>query len=257
MKAYEFLDLVLKEVKYKSRHAEIRAELQSHIEELTEQYKKAYGDYAEDMAVKCMGEACEVGGKINRQYRMPFNNTYGIVIWSFINTALIYLLYPVWIYIWRYYPTAVTFAAIVPVVYAVLNILYLKRGHFKFALRDWRDILIGTLAGVAASIGGLLLASSFFKFGYYPYGAMCEIPIKWSPSSFDMPMALFCFWVCWMIYMLSLAGFKNTKDKGIFVPRTDLFHPFYVNMGDGSVEYNPEDEDFHNPYDVFSDRNKK
>lgn len=57
--------------------------------------------------------------------------------------------------------------------------------------------------------------------------------------------------------MLSLAGFKNTNDKGIFVPRTDLFHPFYVNMGDGSVEYNPEDEDFHNPYDVFSDRNKK
>lgn len=251
MKVYEFLDIVLKEIKYKPRHGEIKDELQSHIKELTEHYKDTCGDYAEDMAVKCMGDAQDIGRKINRQYRMPFNSVFGIAIWSFINTALIYLLYPVWIYIWKRYPTSVTFAVIAPIVYVVLNVLYLKRGHFKFALRDWRDILIGTLAGAAVSIGGLILVSSFFKFGYYPYGAMCKIPIKWNPVNYDMPMVLFSFWVCWMIYMISLAKPKKTKGGPTFMfGNKSVLYPVPVNFGDSMEEYR-------NEFDVFDDHEIK
>lgn len=218
MKTYEFLETVCREIKYKPRRKEIREELTSHIDELTEQYKSAYGDYAEEMAIRTMGNAEELGKKINNQYRMPFNSKYGIAIWTFINTTLIFLLYPIWIYIWRAYPTKVTFAAMILVLYAVLNLLYLKRGHLKCSLRDWRDILIGTLLGAGISIGGLLIASSFFEFGHYPYGAMCKIPIKWEFVNYDMPMILFSFWVSWIIYMLSLGKPKYKKGDLRFVP---------------------------------------
>ncbi len=197
---------------------EIRDELTSHIEELTEQFKSTYGDYAEEMAIRTMGDAKELGKKINNQYCMPFNSRYGIAIWTFINTTLIFLLYPIWIYIWNRFPTKVTFIAVAVLAYAVLNLLYLKRGHFRCSLRDWRDILIGTLLGAGVSIGGLLIASSFFKFGYYPYGAMCKIPIKWDFVNRDMPMILFSFWVSWIIYMLSLGKPKYKNGELWFVP---------------------------------------
>lgn len=251
MKAYEFLDNVLKEVRYKPRHDEIRDELRSHIEELAEQNERFGKENAEDMAVRYMGDAEELGRKINKQYYMPFNSKYGISIWSCINTMLIYFLYPVWLYIWKRYPTMVTYAAIVPIIYVVLSIMYLKRGHFKFNLCDWRDILIGTLAGAAVSIGSLLLFSSFFKFGYYPYGAMCKIPIKWNPVNYDMPMVLFSFWVCWMIYMISLAKPKKTKGGQVFMfGNKSVLYPVPINIGD-SVN------DYWNDFDVFNDSNKE
>lgn len=257
MKSYEFLDNVLKEVKYRTRHAEIRAELRSHIEEQTGQYEKFGKEYAEDMAVGQMGDASELGKQINNQYRMPFNSTYGIAIWSFINTVLIYLFYPVWIYIWNRYPTKIIYAAIVPAVYVVLNLLYLKRGHFKFALRDWRDILIGTLAGVVVSIGGLLLVSSFFKFGYYPYGYKCEIPVKWDPMSFDMPMGIFAFWVLWMVYMMSLGKPGKEKYGVFFLPRRDLAYHTPYNLGDDNMHYFSEREEDYRPFDMFSWKKNK
>lgn len=216
MKAYEFLDNVLKEVKYKPRHKEIRDELLSHIDELTEQCKNFCSDNAEDMAVGQMGNAKELGKKINNQYRMPFNCVYGIAIWTFINTVLMFLLYPIWIYIYKLYTTKAIYAAMIPAAYALLNILYLKRGHFRCSFRDWRDILIGTSVGTAVSIGGLYLLSYFFKFGYYPYGAMCKIPVKLLPTSHEISVFLFAFWVLWMIYMLSLGKPKKSKD-GIFL----------------------------------------
>lgn len=248
MKAFDFIDRVIKEVKYKPRHEEIRCELRSHIEELTEQCERFNGVTAEETAVSYMGDAQELGRKINNQYRMPFNNTYGIAIWSFINTMLIYALYPIWIYIWNRYPTKITYAVIVPVIYIILNVFYLKRGHFKFALRDWRDILFGTLAGAAVSIGCLLIVSYFFQFGYYPYGALCKIPIKWEPYNYDMPMILFNFWLWWMIYMVSLGKPKKSKGEGIYLYRPDLLSHVSVGVSD--------DEDNRNDtwWDIFGEK---
>lgn len=213
---FYYLDEVCEEIKYKTIHKDIRNELQSHIDEMAEQYGEIYGDHAREFAARSMGNAKELGSMLNRQYKMPFNSQWGLAIWAAINAILGWTLYPLWMTIWRHYTSVATFAACAVLVYCVLNMLYLRRTHFKCSFRDWGHIALGTLAGSAAAVTALLIASAIAgTFGCYTYGVQCAIPYIWRPWNYEMPMLLFFYWAMWMMYMLSLGKPRGWKKHAL------------------------------------------
>ncbi len=243
MKEYDFLNAVCGEIKYKTIHKEIRSELTSHIDEFADRYGEIYGDSAREMAVKQMGDAKELGKMLNRSYRMPFNCSFGLMIWALLNTILGWTVYPFWMKIWRLHPTNATFAAAVVLLYCVLNVFYLRRAHFRFALRDWGHIAAGVLIGSAVSVAALLLISKAGDFGYYPYGYKCLIPYKWNPVNYDMPMLLFFFGIFWMIYMFSLGKPKGKKEFWIV--------PYRGNISFSEMAQNVTDND---SFDIYGNK---
>lgn len=242
----DYLDDVCKEIKYKTIHKEIRSELQSHIDEFVNQYGEIYGDSARDIAGRSMGNAKELGRMINKQYRMPFNSSLGLVIWAAVNTMLGWALYPFWISIWKYHPTIVTPVALIALLYCIINMFYLRRTHFKFSMRDWGQIALGTVIGSAVSITALLLISNIGVFGNYIYGVRCPIPYKWRPWEYEMPIVLFFFWALWMIYMFSLGKPKGEKTFWIMPSKgkTALtIVPYGGNISLGDMGQNITDND--------------
>lgn len=209
MKVHDFLDIVCGEIKYKTIHKEIRMELQSHIDELTEEYESLYGKNARDMAVKAMGNPRELGRKINKQYRMPLNWKFGLVFWAAINTAVGFAVYPFLVNIYSVRINSILYAVMVIAAYCLINVFYLRRTHFKISFRDWRDIAAGTIIGSAFSLSYLLIMSNLWSFGYYPYGARCAIPYRWE-MPFGIPLYFFLFWILWVVYMFS-TGKPNGK----------------------------------------------
>lgn len=212
---FYYLDEVCGEIKYKTIHKDIRNELQSHIDELTEQYGEIYKDHAREFAARSMGNPRELGEMLNRQHKMPFNSRWGLVIWAAANAILGWTLYPLWMMIWGQYTHAAVFAACAVFVYCVLNMLYLRRTHFKCSFRDWGHIALGTLAGSAAAVTALLLVSNIGTFGCYTYGARCAIPYIWHPWNYEMPMLLFFYWAMWMMYMFSLGKPRGWKKHAL------------------------------------------
>lgn len=211
---FYYLDEVCEEIKYKTIHKEIRKELQSHIDEFAEEYGEVYGRTARDMAKMHMGNAKELGEMIDRQYPMPFNSKWGLAIWAAVNTVLGWMLYPIWMDIWKHSTKIATPVACGVFIYCILNMLFLRRTHFKCSFRDWGHIALGTIAGSVLSVGALLCVSAAAgNFGYYTYGARCVIPYIWHPWLYEMPMMFFFFWVMWIMYMLSLSTPKGWKKR--------------------------------------------
>lgn len=71
-----FLDGVCKEIKYESVRKPISEELESHIQEIKEDYIKLEGleeNVAEEKAIKQMGEPNEIGKKLNKIHRPKFD----------------------------------------------------------------------------------------------------------------------------------------------------------------------------------------
>ena len=67
-----FLDGVCKEIKYEPVRKPISEELESHIQEIKEDYIKLEGleeNVAEEKAIKQMGEPNEIGKKLNKIHR--------------------------------------------------------------------------------------------------------------------------------------------------------------------------------------------
>lgn len=238
-----YLDEVCKEIKYKTIHKEIRKELQSHIDEFAEQYSEIYGSAARDTAQRHMGNPKELGEMIDNQYPMPFDSSWGLIIWSALNAILGWTLYPLWMDIWRYRTEIVTPVACCVFLYCVLNMLYLRRTHFKCSFRDWGHIALGVIAGSVLSVGALLWVSAITgDFGNYTYGARCAIPYVWHPW-YEMPMLFFFFWAMWMMYMISLGSPKGWKRR-MFKIFPYRLPSEMVNLGSG--EY----------YDVYGDKRK-
>ena len=71
MKANEFLNNVCKEIKYKPAREQISEELEEHIEELkNENLCKGYlEENAEENAVEQMGDAKQIGKRLNKIHR--------------------------------------------------------------------------------------------------------------------------------------------------------------------------------------------
>lgn len=223
-----FLDEVCSKVKYKTAHKEIRAEMRSHIKELSEECQKASlsREQAVDAAVRRMGDAEEIGRELNRLYRLPFNCRFGLSIWAALMTITAYLLYPPLYKIYDHTikapcPTVCILGAIL--IFMLGNIMYLRRGRLIFSLKDIGCTAIGFIIGWVIVQSGLLLVSEMMGIrGFYPY--MSDVKILF--ASPYVPLVLkelsvfamegFCLWICIMVYMSAIKSKKVRKSGFIF-----------------------------------------
>ena len=92
----DFLDKICASVKYKTMHSEIREEFKNHIDEAVFEFEKFSRGHeaAVNMSLSKLGNATEIGEELNRQYRMPFDNKFGLAIWSGIVTLILYVVSP-------------------------------------------------------------------------------------------------------------------------------------------------------------------
>jgi len=70
LNAKEFLNTVCKEIKYEPANKAIAEELKGHIEDIKSEYlcKGVTEKEAEEVAVKQMGDAKQIGKKLNKMY---------------------------------------------------------------------------------------------------------------------------------------------------------------------------------------------
>ncbi|MCC8161495.1 MAG: permease prefix domain 1-containing protein [Oscillospiraceae bacterium] len=239
-----FLDRVCAKVKNRAAHKYIRGELVSHIDEAAEEYEGFnYGhEMAVNMALSRIGNAEEIGEELNRCYRMPFGRRCGFVIWAALVTALIYLMYPIVYKIYNYTMgiknVGITVLCILA-VFAAVNILFLRRGMIIWSIRSAAEITLGFLIGYAAAVGGLMIASRFYVYGYYPYFTDVKILaafpyVPFIPKKFYVfGMESFCWWACLMMYLASL---RNKRKTALF-----SFAPGLFSLEDGQII---EDDEF-------------
>ncbi|MCH5209370.1 MAG: hypothetical protein J1F01_00220 [Oscillospiraceae bacterium] len=218
---HDFLERMCDEVQYKSVHKDLWDEIKSHIEEMAEEYE-AFGydhDTSMNMAASRMGNAREIGEMFNKHYRLPFNKRYGLMIWSALVTILIYLGYPL-IYKINNYTinfgrrgSLVIFAILA--LFAVINVLYLRRGELRITLRDFGWITLGFFAGWAAVIAVLLIAGAFSTPWHYAYFPDVKIPIApvYVPllpkNEMVFGVEYFCIWFCFIFYMVAVKSRKK------------------------------------------------
>lgn len=217
-----FLDRMCSRVKYKSVHKELKKELYMHIEETAEEYE-SFGynhDNAYSIAVSHMGNAFETGEEFNRHYRLPFDRSDGLALWSAIVTAVIYFAYPI---IYKIYnrtipvPYSPVFITALIMLFAIGNVMYLRRGRLKVSFRDFAYITAGFFVGWGVSIAVLMLWSAFTRYGYYPY--LTDVKILFAPlyapllpkDQMVFGMEYFCWWFCLMTYLISVKSRKKIK----------------------------------------------
>ena len=77
MDTKEFLNGVCKEIKYTPARKDIAEELETHIEEIKEEYLKSgvIENEAEEKAILQMGEAEEIGKKLNIMFLLQHIST--------------------------------------------------------------------------------------------------------------------------------------------------------------------------------------
>ena len=234
-----YFDEVCKYIKYQSIHKNIREELSEHIEEAVNDYKsKGYTyDDATEIALKDMGDPRSIGEAFNKQYRMPFNSKYGLMIWSGIATCFIYfILYPVICAVNNGISGEIKPMIIILMLIAfmAINYLILKRGHLMISGKDIKDITLGYLCGIVLSLGALFLLSTTNKFGYYIYCPSIKIlflnSIYYMGSSHRFFGDEFLIWLSnIVIYMISCK--INGDVKGLeAVIQSDSVYPYYINI---------------------------
>lgn len=219
---YDFLDRMCDEVRYKSIHKELWDEMKSHMEEIAGQYMESGYDYDTSMAIAAshMGNAREIGEMFNKHYKMPFNSRYGLMIWAVVVTALIYICYPL---IYKIYNgtirTGYSSAVVITIlaVFAVANVLYLRRGRLMISLRDGGWITLGFLVGWAAVMIFLQVSGFFVRPWYYAYFPDVKIPFEplYLPllpkDHMVFGVEYFAWWFCLIIYMISVKSRRKIK----------------------------------------------
>lgn len=222
----DFLDKICASVKYKTMHSEIREEFKNHIDEAVfefETFSRGH-EAAVNMSLSKLGNATEIGEELNRQYRMPFDNKFGLAIWSGIVTLIVYTAYPLIYKIQnrtinlRGYETAAVIMLIV--LLGLVNFFYLRRGRLKISVRDWLHIMIGFLSGWVISMVLLLSTSCISKYGYYLYCTDVKIPfaplyIPFLPKD-HLVFGLEFFLLVVLFYGVYDSRKKSKKNKTVF-----------------------------------------
>lgn len=215
-----FLERMCSRVKYKTVHNGLKKELLTHIEEMAEEYE-SFGynhDNAYSIAVSHMGNAFETGEAFNEHYKLPFDKSFGLGIWSMLVTAAIYFAYPI-IYKLHNNTLRLSYGSVVALLIILLfgigNVMFLRRGQLKIAPRDCAQITVGFLAGWAVSVSALMLSSFVVRSGYYPYFTDVKIPFApmYLPllpkDQFVFGMEYFCWWFCMITYMIAAKSRKK------------------------------------------------
>lgn len=220
---HDFLDRMCDEVQYKSVHKDIYSEIKEHIEEMAREYEAFGYDHETSMSLAAsrMGNAKEIGEMFNDQYRLPFNNRYGLMIWSGIMTTVIYLGYPL---VCKLHNGTIstggynTFSVIILLaVFAIANVLYLRRGRLVISLRDMGWITVGFLSGWTAAMLVLLVPACFVRPWHYAYFPDIKIPFAplYLPLLPKNHMAFgveyFALWSCLIMYMIAVKSRRKIK----------------------------------------------
>lgn len=239
-----FLDEVCKNIKYRTVHKEIRAELRSHIRDVSEEYvKTGYSrEQAVNTAIARMGSAEEIGKALNRQFCLPFNCRFGLSVWAALVTIAAYLLYPL---LYKIHsgtikiPCASVVIAAIILMFILINVMYLRRGRLKFSVKDIGGVTVGYFIGWTIVQSGLLLASRIVgEYGFYPYMQDVKIlfgfpyiPLVLKELS-AFAMEYFCLWLCIIIYISAIKSAKMRKSGFIFAARFSGGYFSYVDVDD-------------------------
>jgi hypothetical protein len=220
---YDFLDRMCSEVKYKSMHKEIWDEMKSHMEEIAGQYMELGYDYETSMAIAAshMGNAKEIGEMFNKHYRLPFDSRHGLMLWTAAVTMLIYIGYPL---VCKLYNGTIrtggfnTAAVIILLaIFAVANVMYLRRGKLIITLRDAGKVTLGFLIGWTIIMAALLLSACFVRPWYYAY--FPDIKIPFAPLYLPLlpkdhmvfDVEYFSWWFCLIVYMSAVKSRRKIK----------------------------------------------
>lgn len=236
---HDFIESMCDEIRYKPIHQELRAEIKAHIEEMAEEYMAFGYDYDTSMniAASHMGNAKEIGEMMNKEYRMPFNSRFGLMLWAIIMTAAVYLCYPVIFRLYHgtirigHYNTIIIIAILLLFIFA--NVRYLRRGRMIITVRDMLQISAGFITGWIFSMLVLLIPAKIIGIGSrYFYMPMVKIPIAFPyapllPKQYEIfGVEAFTWWFCLIAYMFSVKSRKKIKPF-IFVVNT-----FYIENGE-------------------------
>lgn len=204
-----FLNKVCNEIKYQSIHKYVRNELTEYIHDAAAEFKDYGQEIAESCVIRELKNPKELGQIINNQYKMPFNNKYGItILFGIIVTFIYFIMYPL--------SCSLTNGLLVFLLYAVLmlaNVAVLKRSHLNMSGRDIRDVSLGFLIGTVFSLAVLFALSLLSKFGYY-YNMNIKIPLC-ETVSYQGVSFRFCgdelliYIFCIMTYTISLLKIKS------------------------------------------------
>ena len=174
------------------------------------------------------------GNLFNHRHHMLFNCKYGLGIWAAITTGIIYFIYPILCKINESYGGLIIIG--MALLFGILNYFILRRGHFKFSFIDVMDISIGFLAGAILSVSILFFASSFNKYGFYPYFDTVKIlffnSIKFYGGelhTFGDEFLIWCF--CVVVYILSIK-LVNKDKRSSFVQDFDGSGIYRVDIND-------------------------
>lgn len=234
-----FFEKIYNEIKYRSIHKSVYEELSEHIDEAAAAYKNdGYNEEsALSKALEDMGSPEDIGKAFNKQYSMPFNHRYGLVIWFGLITCFIYtVLYPILSLINNgkiemrnsSIATVIILAAV-----ALVNYLVLRRGHFIISGADVRDISVGFLIGASCSLIILFLLSLAGKYGYYIYCSDVKI-LFFNPATYMGNEIRFCgdellIWLSFMI-IYSYSCKINTKQGFVFAKCLDSIYPYCIDI---------------------------
>ena len=165
-KTETFVELVCRHINYRPVRAKVKSDLTMSINGRHHDNAENAVDYS--MFLKSDNPE-ETAAAINAFHHMPFNLRYGLAVWSALVTMIIYCFYPIAYNINRSVQGGGLFVLGTMMIFAMLNYMILKRGHFKFSATDVRDISCGFIIGAAISVISLFAASASGKYGFYPH----------------------------------------------------------------------------------------
>lgn len=196
MNTKEFLNDVCKEIKYKPANKAISEELEGHIEDIKSEYlcKGASEKEAEEKAVEEMGDAKQIGRKLNKIHRPKLD-------WITLIFAIAFILYGrnFWIlyysdsywndysFYWRIHYRLEYIGIILGIVFSIFLYFYDYRKickHSKFLF------VFATALNIVAYIRGFR-ANGNLLYGLYPF-------TQTSPTVFSIPL-----------YIIAFAGFMK------------------------------------------------
>ncbi len=193
----EFLENVCNEIKYKPIREDISEELNLHIQEQKEEYiKEGFGEkIAEEKAVSNMGEAQEIGKKLNKIHRPKFDWILFLLVAILIGFGILITIIKI-----QRDSEVGNFYLVRHIIFLVIGLIISMGIYFT----DYRKILKyhKLLYGISSAI---LIFNIIF--GTSLYGRKY---IHIAGNSFDPTN------ICIFLYIISFVGFiKNLNNKSI------------------------------------------
>ena len=198
MKPKEFLEEVSKQIKYKPANKPITEELEAHIEDIkNDNLCKGYTENeAEEKAVEQMGDAKQIGKRLNKIHKPKFDwITVAIIcILACIDGKFNIILHPESYLNIAYIQPSSTIRLVMIYLVIFLSIFIYFYDYRKICKHSNKIFILATLLNVVAYIRGSSTNGNIL-YGLLPFTCV-------SPTTFSVPL-----------YIVAFAGFINEIDK--------------------------------------------